>query len=119
LAAAGLPAVESGAFVSAKAIPQMAASDQVYAQLQRRPGVRYPALVPNATGLAAAIAAGVDEIAVFTAASETMLRSPSPWRAFVRSCRRRRQMGFACAATYRRASVARTRVASIRNACGT
>ena len=71
LAAAGLSAIEAGAFVSAQAIPQMAASDQVYARLQRRPGVRYPALVPNEKGLDAALAAGVDEIAVFTAASET------------------------------------------------
>jgi hydroxymethylglutaryl-CoA lyase len=71
LAAAGLPAVESGAFVSARAIPQMANSDSVYARLARRPGVRYPVLVPNEKGLDAALAAGVDEIAVFTAASET------------------------------------------------
>jgi len=71
LAEAGLPAVEAGAFVSPKAIPQMAASDALYAQLRRRPGVRYPALVPNEKGLDAALAAGVEEIAVFTAASET------------------------------------------------
>jgi len=71
LAAAGLPAVEAGAFVSPKSVPQMAATEAVYAQLQRRPGVRYPALVPNEKGLDAALAAGVEEIAVFTAASET------------------------------------------------
>jgi len=71
LAEAGLPAVEAGAFVSPKTIPQMAASDAVYAQMRRRAGVRYPALVPNEKGLEAALAAKVDEIAVFTAASET------------------------------------------------
>ncbi len=71
LAAAGLPAVEAGAFVSPQAIPQMAASDTVYARLRRQAGTRYPALVPNAKGLDAALAAGVQEIAVFTAASET------------------------------------------------
>ena len=71
LAAAGLRAVEAGAFVSPKSIPQMAASDQVYAGIHPRPGTRYPALVPNETGLDAALAAGVAEIAVFTAASET------------------------------------------------
>jgi hydroxymethylglutaryl-CoA lyase len=49
----------------------MAATDQVYAQIYRRPGVRYPALVPNEKGLDAALASGVQEIAVFTAASET------------------------------------------------
>ncbi len=71
LAAAGLPAVEVGAFVSPKAVPQMAASDEVYARLKRRKGVRYPALVPNERGLDAALACDVREIAVFTAASET------------------------------------------------
>jgi isopropylmalate/homocitrate/citramalate synthase len=71
LAAAGLSAVEVGAFVSAKAIPQMVASDQVYARLSRRAGVRYPALVPNEHGLDVALECDVREIAVFTAASET------------------------------------------------
>jgi hydroxymethylglutaryl-CoA lyase len=71
LADAGLSAIEVGAFVSPRAIPQMAATDRVYARLHRRPGVRYPALVPNEQGLEAALAAGVEEIAVFTAASET------------------------------------------------
>jgi len=74
LAETGLPAIEVGAFVSPRAIPQMAATDQVYARLRRRPGVRYPALVPNEQGFDAALAAGVDEIAVFTAASETFNR---------------------------------------------
>jgi hydroxymethylglutaryl-CoA lyase len=74
LAEAGLPAVEAGAFVSPKVLPQMAATAKVYAQLRRRPGVRYPALVPNEQGLEAALAAGVDEVAVFTAASETFNR---------------------------------------------
>src|SRR5262249_42525552 len=71
LADAGLPAVEAGAFVSAKSVPQMADTEAVYARLRRRPGTRYPALVPNERGLSAAQAAGVTEIAVFTAASET------------------------------------------------
>jgi len=74
LAAAGLPAVEAGAFVSAKSIPQMAASDEVFAGIRALPGTRYPALVPNEKGLDAALAAGVAEIAVFTAASETFNR---------------------------------------------
>jgi isopropylmalate/homocitrate/citramalate synthase len=74
LAAAGLPVVEAGAFVSARAVPQMADTEQVYARLRRRAGVRYPALVPNERGLEAAMACGVDAIAVFTAASETFNR---------------------------------------------
>ena len=40
------------------------------ADLTRRPGIRYPVLVPNARGLARAEAAGVDAIAVFTAATD-------------------------------------------------
>jgi hydroxymethylglutaryl-CoA lyase len=71
LAAAGLPAVEAGAFVSPKWVPQMADSGEVFAGLKRRPGTSYPALVPNLKGLEAAIAAGVEEVAVFVSASET------------------------------------------------
>ncbi len=71
LAAAGLPVVEAGAFVSPKWVPQMAASAAVYAGLTRRPGTAYPALVPNLKGLEAALAAKVTEIAVFVSASES------------------------------------------------
>ena len=71
LAAAGLPVVEAGAFVSPRWVPQMADSAEVLRAVHRRPGVRYPVLVPNLKGLDAARAAGADEIAVFAAASET------------------------------------------------
>jgi hydroxymethylglutaryl-CoA lyase len=71
LAEAGLPVVESGSFVSPKWVPQMADTDQVLARLKRKPGVSYPVLVPNMKGLEAALAAGVTEIAVFGAASES------------------------------------------------
>lgn len=74
LAAAGLPAVEAGAFVSPKWVPQMAGSDAVLRAVRRRPGTRYPVLVPNLQGFEAAHAAGADEIAVFGAASETFSR---------------------------------------------
>lgn len=74
LAAAGLPVVESGSFVSPKWVPQMADSAQVLTHIHRRPGVAYPVLVPNMQGLEAALAAGADEIAVFGAASETFSR---------------------------------------------
>jgi hydroxymethylglutaryl-CoA lyase len=70
LAAAGLPAVESGSFVSPKWVPQMADTPEVLAAITRRPGVSYPVLVPNMKGLEGALAAGVAEIAVFGAASE-------------------------------------------------
>jgi hydroxymethylglutaryl-CoA lyase len=71
LVAAGLSVVEVGAFVSPKWVPQMAGSEEVYARAHKKPGVKLPALVPNRKGYDAARAAGVREIAVFTAASET------------------------------------------------
>ena len=70
LAAAGLTAVETGAFVSPKKVPQMAGSRDVFQGLKRRRGTTYPALVPNMKGFEAAIETGVTEIAVFVSASE-------------------------------------------------
>lgn len=74
LADCGMPVVEAGSFVSPKWVPQMADTDAVLKDLQRRPGTRYPVLVPNLTGYERAIAAGAAEIAVFAAASETFSR---------------------------------------------
>ncbi len=71
LAEAGLPVVEAGAFVSPNWVPQMADTAEVLAALARRPGVSYPVLVPNMKGFEAARRAGVEEIAVFGAASES------------------------------------------------
>lgn len=71
LAAAGLPVVEATAFVSPRAIPQLADGAEVFASVRKLAGVRYPVLVPNEAGLARALAAGAREIALFTAASET------------------------------------------------
>ena len=70
LADAGLREIEASSFVSPRAIPQLADADALMARLERRPGVRYPVLVPNQRGLARAEAAGVDAVCVFTAASE-------------------------------------------------
>ena len=74
LAAAGLTAIEAGAFVSAKWVPQMADTAEVMAGLVPRPGISYPVLVPNMKGFEAAVAAVVEEIAIFGAASETFSR---------------------------------------------
>ncbi len=71
LAAAGLPAVEAGAFVSPKWVPQMADSEEVFRRIERREGVTYPALTPNMKGFERAAAVGVTEVGVFAAASET------------------------------------------------
>ncbi|HEY3204169.1 MAG TPA: hydroxymethylglutaryl-CoA lyase [Thermoanaerobaculia bacterium] len=71
---AGLPAIEVGSFVSPKAIPQLADTEALYRLIHPASGVRYPALVPNLRGLERALSAGVREIAVFTAATETFNR---------------------------------------------
>jgi len=68
---AGLPVVESGAFVSPKWVPQMATSAEVFKQINKRTGISYPMLVPNLKGLELAHAAGVEEVALFAAATET------------------------------------------------
>lgn len=70
LADTGLTHLEAGAFVSARWVPQMADTDQVFAALPARPGVTWSALVPNERGLNAALAAGCQEVAVFAAASQ-------------------------------------------------
>src|SRR3954463_8770989 len=74
LSAAGHPAIEGSAFVSPKWGPQMADASDVFAGITRRAGTRYTALVPNLAGLERAIAARVDEVAVFAAASESFSR---------------------------------------------
>ena len=71
LVRAGLQDVEAGAFVSPRAVPQMAGSGGVLSGLARTPGVRYPVLVPNVRGFEDALAAGANYVAVFAAASET------------------------------------------------
>jgi hydroxymethylglutaryl-CoA lyase len=74
LGEAGLAVIEAGSFVSPKWIPQMADTAEVLAGLRRKPGVRYPVLVPNMQGFEAARAAGVADIAIFGAASESFSR---------------------------------------------
>ena len=71
LADAGLSVVEAGAFVSPKWVPQMADTAELMRRIRRKPGVSYPVLVPNLKGYEAAKAAGVEEIAIFGAATET------------------------------------------------
>jgi hydroxymethylglutaryl-CoA lyase len=75
LADAGLREIEATSFVAPRAVPQLADADELMARLERRPGVRYPVLVPNERGLARAEAAGVDALCVFTAASEPFTKA--------------------------------------------
>lgn len=74
LSETGLKWIETTSFVSPKAIPQLGDAAEVFARIKKAPGVRYPVLVPNMKGYERAKAAGVDAIAVFTAASETFTR---------------------------------------------
>jgi hydroxymethylglutaryl-CoA lyase len=68
---AGVRVLEATSFVSPQAVPQLADADEVFPAIRKRDGVRYLVLVPNERGLDRAIAAGVREIVVFTAASDT------------------------------------------------
>ena len=72
---AGHTAIEATSFVSPKAVPQLADAEELMKRLKPRAGVRYAALVPNATGLERAISSGVNEIAVFASASESYSRT--------------------------------------------
>jgi len=74
LADAGLREIESTSLVSPAAMPQMADADELLRRLDRRPGVRYPVLVPNARGLERAIAAEVDAICLITAATDAYVQ---------------------------------------------
>ena len=70
LSRTGLLTIEATSFVSPKWVPQLADAAEVFAAIKRRPGTSYPVLVPNETGYDRARAVGVEEVAVFTAASE-------------------------------------------------
>ncbi|MGH8086558.1 MAG: hydroxymethylglutaryl-CoA lyase [Lysobacter sp.] len=74
LSATGLQSIEATSFVSPKWVPQLADAAEVFAGIARRPGVHYPVLVPNEQGYERAREVGVEEIAVFTAASEAFNR---------------------------------------------
>lgn len=71
LSTTGLKTIEVTSFVSPRWIPQMADNADVFAGIIHHPEISYPVLVPNLKGFNAALAVGVKEIAIFTAASET------------------------------------------------
>lgn len=70
LSECGFKRIEVGSFVSSARVPQMAGSAEVFGRIRRTAGVTYSALVPNLRGLEDAVAAQVDEIAVFASATE-------------------------------------------------
>ena len=75
LAAAGIPVVEATAFVSPKAVPQMADAADVLAGIKPQKGTRYPVLTPNLRGLHRALAAGATEVAIFASATEAFSKA--------------------------------------------
>lgn len=74
LSGTGVAEIEVTSFVNPKWVPQLADALDVMNDITRHPGVVYSALVPNEKGLDGALAARVDKIAVFTAASESFSR---------------------------------------------
>jgi len=74
LADAGLTVIEATSFVHPRWVPQLADAAELWQRIERRPGVRYPVLVPNERGLARALELGVRDIAIFGSATETFAR---------------------------------------------
>src|SRR5215207_10139433 len=75
LSNAGFAWIEVTSFVHPKAVPRMADAEEVLRSIRRRADVRYVALVPNPRGLDRALAAGVTDIALFVAATESFSRA--------------------------------------------
>ena len=71
LSTTGIEKIECGSFVSAKWVPQMRGTNEIFEKIIRGDGVKYTALTPNLKGFENALHAKVDEVAVFAAASET------------------------------------------------
>ena len=71
LAETGVPELEIGSFVSPKAVPQMAGTDEIAASLPAA-DLAYSALVPNMKGYELAVRADVRSQAIALAATEEM-----------------------------------------------
>lgn len=72
LAAARVPSIEIGSFVSPRAVPQMAGTGDLVHACPHSPALRLSALTPNMKGLERALECGIQEIAVVLSATETM-----------------------------------------------
>ena len=71
LAVTGVPELEIGSFVSPKAVPQMAGTDVLAANLPSQ-AINYSALVPNMRGYESATACHINTLAIAIAATEQM-----------------------------------------------
>lgn len=76
LVEAGLSTIEVTSFVSPKAIPQMADAEELFERVRKeiKKEINFPCLVPNMKGYEAARKAGVKEIALFSATSDTFTK---------------------------------------------
>lgn len=68
---AGVKYVEIGSFVSPKAVPQLADTDEVAKGIIRQPDVEYRALISNVKGMERAIHAGITKVKLTVSASES------------------------------------------------
>lgn len=78
LIAAGVRNIELGAFVNPVRVPQMVGTDKVVSTLIKAKyngkipmNTNFSALVPNEHGMMNAVGSGINEVAIFTAASKT------------------------------------------------
>ena len=71
LSKTGLDKIEVTSFVHPKVVPQLADAEKVAAGIERKPGIRYAAFIPNAKGAERAVNAGIDDLKVGMAASDT------------------------------------------------
>lgn len=90
-AEAGFPVIEVGSFVSPKAVPQMADTDEVFSLLHRRPGTEYRALIANVRGVERAARCGCTKVKLNVSASRAhnlanLNRTPEETIAGFRAC---------------------------------
>ncbi len=69
IAGAGFRVIEVGSFMSPKAVPQMADTDEVFKQINRKAGVEYRALVANLRGVERAVSCGCTKVKLNVSAS--------------------------------------------------
>lgn len=67
---AGVKVIEVGSFMSPKAVPQMANTDEVYRRLAQLPGIEYRALVGNVKGVQRAVECGCKKVKLNISASK-------------------------------------------------
>src|SRR5262245_15936395 len=75
LSTLGFSRIEVSSFVSPRAVPMLRDAEEVFRGIQRAPGVKYVALIPNLRGAERALAARVDELNLVLSSSETHNRA--------------------------------------------